>query len=128
MLKTLVVDDNEEFRQTLVEILYKCYPTIKIVEAVSGKEAREKAKILIPNFVFMDIRLPDENGLDVSKHLKYCYPDIDIVVMSSFNLPEYRNAATRLGAIHFLAKDSLSKNICFLLNHRLKQTERNIAY
>ncbi len=121
MLKTLVVDDNEEFRQSLVEILYRCIPTIEIAEAACGKDARQKIKTFTPNLVFMDIRLPDENGLVISKQLKFHYPAIDIVVMSSFDLPEYRSAAVKIGAKYFLAKDSLSENVSALLNNILRQ-------
>ena len=121
MLKVLVVDDNEEFRQSLVEILYSCHPTIEIAEAICGKDAKQKIKTFTPNMVFMDIRLPDENGLVISKQLKYHYPAIDFVVMSSFDLPEYRSAAVKIGAKHFLAKDSLSEGVSALLNNILRQ-------
>jgi DNA-binding NarL/FixJ family response regulator len=122
MLKTLVVDDNEDFRHSLVEILYKCCPAIEISEAECGEDARQKVKLSTPNLIFMDIRLPDENGLQMSKQFTSYYPDIDIVVMSSFDLPEYRNAAQRMGAKYFLAKESLFDDISFLFNNVLKQT------
>jgi DNA-binding NarL/FixJ family response regulator len=111
MLKTLIVDDNKDFRQSLVEILCKRFPNMVITQAACGKDARQKMHIDMPNLIFMDIRLPDGNGLDICKKIKIRYPEIDIVVMSSFNLPEYRNAAVKTGAIYFLAKESLCESI-----------------
>ena len=63
----------------------------------------------------------------ISKQLKYHYPAIDIVVMSSFDLPEYRNAAVKIGAKYFLAKDSLHEGVSiFLLNNILRQDYRKL--
>jgi DNA-binding NarL/FixJ family response regulator len=126
MLKTLVVDDNDEFRRSLVEILYRYFPAIDVVEAVCGRDARQKMKTFIPNLVFMDIRLPDENGLVIGKQFKSHYPAIDIVVMSSFDLPEYRNAAVKMGAKYFLAKESLSEDIYYLLKNIMGQTHSKL--
>ena len=126
MLKTLVVDDNEEFRQSLVEKLCRCVPAIVIAEADCGKDARQKIRTFTPNLVFMDIRLPDENGLVISEQLKFHYPTIDIVVMSSFDLPEYRNAAVKIGAKYFLAKDSLHEGVSILLNNILQQAHEKL--
>jgi DNA-binding NarL/FixJ family response regulator len=121
MLKTLIVDDNKEFRQSLVEILCERSPNMVVTQADCGKDARQKMNIETPDIIFMDIRLPDGNGLEVCKQIKIRYPDIDIVVMSSFNLPEYRNAAVKTGAIYFLAKESLCESIRHLFNNVLTQ-------
>jgi len=116
MLKTLVVDDNDDFRRSLVELLCRSMPEMEVAEAVCGREARQKVKSLTPNLLFMDIRLPDENGFEISKQLKNRYPGMDIVLMSSFDMPEYRNAAEKLGAKYFLAKGMLTENIRLLLD------------
>jgi DNA-binding NarL/FixJ family response regulator len=121
MLKTLVVDDSEDFRQSLVEELYKRFPYMVITQAICGQDAKQKMNTATPDLIFMDIRLPDGNGLEVCKQIKIRYPDIDIVVMSSFNLPEYRNAAVKTGAIYFLAKETLCDSIHHLFNNVLSQ-------
>lgn len=119
MFKTLIVDDNEDFRQSLIELLSKRYPAMDISQATCGKEARKTMERLTPHLIFMDIRLPDENGLEVSKQIKFLNPNIDLVIMSSFDIPEYRNAAEKSGAIYFLAKETLSHSIYDLFNNVL---------
>jgi DNA-binding NarL/FixJ family response regulator len=119
MFKTLIVDDNEDFRHSLIELLSKHYPAMDITQASCGKEARKTMERLTPHLIFMDIRLPDENGLEVSKQIKFLNPNIDLVIMSSFDIPEYRNAAERSGAIYFLAKETLSHSIYDLFNNVL---------
>ncbi|HSB05861.1 MAG TPA: response regulator [Thermodesulfobacteriota bacterium] len=56
--------------------------------------------------VFMDIRLPGENGLEITKNIKKNYPDIIIVILTSYDLPEYRQAGRESMADYFVPKDS----------------------
>ncbi|MGZ3539371.1 MAG: response regulator, partial [Thermodesulfobacteriota bacterium] len=56
--------------------------------------------------VFMDIRLPGENGLELTKKIKQNYPDIIIVILTSYDLPEYRQAALKRLADCFVPKGS----------------------
>jgi len=54
----------------------------------------------------MDIKLPGENGFDVTRRIKALYPDIKVVILTSHDFPEYREAARAYGAYHFLSKGS----------------------
>ena len=55
----------------------------------------------------MDIQLPGENGLSLTQKIKARYPHIIIVVITTYDIPEYREAAFQYGADRFLPKDSL---------------------
>ena len=57
---------------------------------------------------FMDIRLPGESGLQVTQRIKTNYPDTKVIILTAYDVPEYREAATQCGASCFLAKDSLN--------------------
>jgi len=52
----------------------------------------------------MDIRLPGENGLELTKKIKKNYPDITVVIVTSYDLPEYREAARESMADYFVPK------------------------
>jgi len=52
----------------------------------------------------MDIRLPGENGLELTKRIKMNYPDIIMVILTSYALPEYRQAARESMADYFVPK------------------------
>ena len=75
-------------------------------EAVDAKEALQKVDALSPNLMFIDIRLPGENGLELTKKIKTRYPKIIIIILTSYDLPEYREAAHQYRANYFLSKGS----------------------
>ena len=56
----------------------------------------------------MDIRLPGENGLQLTKRIKTGYPDTKVVILTSYDSLEYREAAIRCGANCFISKDSMN--------------------
>ena len=102
--KTLVVEDSLVFRQTLVDILTTKFPRMILEEAVDGKEALQKVSDFLPNLIFMDIKLPGENGLQLTRKIKKNYPQIKIIILTSYDLPEYREASSQYGADYFLVK------------------------
>jgi len=125
VFKTLIVEDSIFFRQFLKETLHAEFPNIEISEAVDGEEALQKVQNLLPHLVFMDIRLPGESGLEITRKIKTQYPDISVIILTSYDLPEYREAAKKYQANHFLSKGSTTKeNILTLVKSIL--SERNI--
>jgi CheY-like chemotaxis protein len=104
MFNTLLVEDNVTYRQALADVLLWHFPLIDVDEANDGWEALRKVEYRRPNLIFMDIHLPGENGLDVTKEIKRIYEDIVIVILSTNNQPEYRQQAFRHGADDFISK------------------------
>ena len=106
MLPVLIVEDNPTFRLSLKELLLDEFPYFEIAEATDGKEALQKIETLHPRLIFMDIRLPGENGLHLTQKIKALYPETVVIVVTSYDLPEYREAAKRARANHFITKGS----------------------
>ncbi len=79
---------------------------MEIEEAGDADEALEKVKGFYPQLILMDIRLPKGNGLDLTRMIKRDYPDIKIVILTNYDLPEYREAASQAGASDYLCKGS----------------------
>jgi CheY-like chemotaxis protein len=104
MFNTLLVEDNADFRHALSDILLSCFPLMGVDEAGDGDEALGKVECQRPDLIFMDIQLPGENGLEVTRQIKLMYADIVIVILTSCGLPEYRQQAFRNGADCFLSK------------------------
>jgi DNA-binding NarL/FixJ family response regulator len=104
--RTLLVEDNAAFRQTLLDILSAQFPSIVIEEAADGKEAFQKIESSLPNLIFMDIKLPGENGLQLTQKIKAKHPEVIIIMLTSYDLPEYREAAYQYGANYFIVKGS----------------------
>jgi len=57
MLRTLIIEDNVNFRNTFMDALGKRFPSMVLDVAVNGAEAMEKVKSFHPDVIFMDIRL-----------------------------------------------------------------------
>ena len=108
MFNTLLVEDSIDFREILKSVINEHFPAIHIDEAGDGDMAVKKVNILTPDLVFMDIKLPDGNGILLTKYIKTRFHNIVIVMLSSYDIPEYRQAAFRNGADCFIAKDSVS--------------------
>ncbi len=108
MFKTMLVEDNAIFRESLRDSLRLQFPSMQIVETGDGREALERIDSLSPNLIFMDIRLPGQNGLELTEKIKKLYPEITIIILTNYDLPEYREAAARFNADHFFSKDSMT--------------------
>ncbi len=107
MLRVLLVEDNHVFRKAFKENLSQHFPTLLIDEAENGDEALQKINAAPPHLIFMDIRLPGMNGLQLTQEIKKDFPDIRIDILTGYDLPEYREAAFNSGAEHFFVKESL---------------------
>lgn len=109
MFRTLIVEDSFIFRKLLKETLLSRFPSMDIVEAIDGNEALQKIETPPPDLIFIDIKLPGESGLELTKKIKALYPDVNIIILTSYDLPEYRDAAYRNKANYFLSKGSSTK-------------------
>lgn len=105
--KIMIVDDNDFFRETLKITLQRYFPKGVIKEG-DGHEAMENVGDFMPDLIFMDVQLDGDNGLALTRKIKASYPNIIVVILTTFDIPEYREAATEYGADRFLAKSSLN--------------------
>ena len=104
--RTLIVEDNPLFRQTILDILRNQFPLMILQEAADGKTALQKIEEDMPDLIFMDIKLPGENGLHLTEHIKRKHPQVVVAVLTSYDWPEYREAAFKFGANYFIMKGS----------------------
>lgn len=95
MFRTLVVEDNAGFRDSLITLLGGHFSTMVFEKASSGEEALNKLYQFPPQLVFVDIRLPGQNGLQLSKTLRSKYKNAVIVILTNLDGPEYRQAANQ---------------------------------
>lgn len=109
MRRVLIVEDSTIFRTLLKETLQPRFPAMQILEAGDGEVAMEKIASQLPDLIFMDVKLPGENGLDLTTKIKAKYPDVIVIILTSYDTPEYREAAVKAKADHFLAKGSSTK-------------------
>ena len=107
-IRVLVADDQDIVRTGLRMIL-DAQPGIEVVgEARNGREALELARTLRPDVCLFDIRMPELDGIEVTRLL--AGPDVvdplAVVVITTFDLDEYVHGALKAGARGFLLKDA----------------------
>jgi len=100
----LIVEDHQDFRESLKEVLGGRLPRAEVYEAKEGNEVLPMIEAHPPHLIFMDINIPGQNGLELTRQVKRDFPQIVVVILTSYDLPEYREAAYRFGANYFLAK------------------------
>ncbi len=123
MKRILIVEDNAYFMQFLKETLQTRLPSTDIFEAANGEQALERIGTLSPDTVFTDLRLPGASGLELTQKIKAGYPNTIVVIITNYDLPEYREAAYQAGADHFLSKDSFLKMINSITSNRQPEQE-----
>lgn len=111
----MVVEDSPSFREIIKFNLRDQFPSMDIVEAGNGVEAFRKIDSGPPNLIFMDIGLPGENGLELTGKIKADHPEVIVIILTSHDTPEYREAAIRYKADYFFSKEALLNDGVFTL-------------
>lgn len=106
MFTILIVEGSPAFRRSLKDIIGFRFPGVRIREAADAEEALPMVHANPPDLIFTDVSLPGENGFELTKEVKRRHPKVHVVVLSSHDLDEYREAADEHGADHFFAKGS----------------------
>lgn len=106
MISIVVADDQELVRDGLAAILESEDDFTVIGTAADGAEAIRLVRRLEPDVVLMDIRMPDVDGIEATRHLVSAGVATRIVVLTTFAADEHVLAALRAGASGFLLKDA----------------------
>jgi DNA-binding NarL/FixJ family response regulator len=105
--RALIVDDSTTLRRYIVDLLVSAPGVHVIGEAASGSEALTMARELNPDLVLMDVRMPGTNGLETTVQLKREMPHVQVIILTTYDLPEYREAARMSGASGYVVKRAL---------------------
>ncbi|HSR11811.1 MAG TPA: response regulator transcription factor [Thermodesulfobacteriota bacterium] len=109
----LVVEDNAIFRKLVRESLEGEFPFLEVCEASGGEEAIHQCGTCMPDLIFMDIDLGDESGFSVIREIRARYPDVPIAILTSFELPEYKDLARSYNIDHFVVKGAAAAEDIF---------------
>jgi len=101
-LRLLIVDDQRRTRQSLRALLATEFPLVRMLEAESGIEALKRVEDWLPDIVLMDARMPDLDGIEVTRGIKRRTPHVKVIVLSMF--AEYHAASLEAGADAFISK------------------------
>lgn len=111
MIKILLADDQDILTEGL-KLILGAEEDIEIVgTADNGKKAYELCRIKKPHLVLMDIQMPEVNGVEATAMIKKDFPQIKIIVLTTFNDDEYIYDALKNGASGYLLKDTSTAEI-----------------
>ena len=106
MIKLLLADDQDILTEGL-KLLLGAEEDIEIVgTANNGKKAYDLCRIRKPDLVLMDIQMPEVNGVEATAMIKKEFPQIKIIVLTTFNDDEYIFDALKNGASGYMLKDA----------------------
>ena len=102
----LIADDQQLFADGLKVVIESRAPQFKVVGiAGSGKQAVSMAAELRPDVVLMDVRMPEMDGVAATRIIHDKYPDIKILILTTFDDDEYVEFSLQNGAIGYLLKN-----------------------
>lgn len=104
MIKVLIADDQELIRESL-KIILDVNADIKVVGvAENGRKVLDLLKKTSPDIILMDIRMPELDGVQCTKAVKEKFPDVKIIILTTFDDDEYVFYALKYGASGYLLK------------------------
>ncbi|MBQ8291138.1 MAG: response regulator transcription factor [Clostridia bacterium] len=104
-IRVMVTDDQAELAAELKQVLETDTELEVVGIALDGFEAFEKMPSLQPDVVLMDIRMPNMNGVVATQRIKSEYPDVKIIILTTFDDSDYILNAINNGASGYLLKD-----------------------
>lgn len=105
MTRVLLADDQALVRSGF-RLILELEDDIEVVgEAADGAEALRLARELEPDVVVLDIRMPELDGIEVTRRLQHAGSRARVLILTTFDLNEYVYEAMRAGASGFLLKD-----------------------
>lgn len=104
MIRVLIADDQELIRQSLSFVLDAQADIAMVGTASNGREAIELVRKEKPDVVLMDIRMPEVDGVECTRLIKAAYPQIKVIILTTFDDDEYVFGALRYGASGYLLK------------------------
>lgn len=110
-IKVLLVDDHQIVRDGIFALLIKEHDIEIVGEASNGDELFEKLQFIKPDIIILDISLPKMSGIEIAGILDKDFPQIRIIVFSSYTDEETIFKSIRAGAKGFLPKDSMREDL-----------------
>jgi DNA-binding NarL/FixJ family response regulator len=111
MARILIADDHQRVRKALRALL-ECRADWQVVgEAANGREAVEKAELLQPDLVILDITMPEMDGLTAARQIRRSANKVEVLILSYNNSSEMIRQAFDAGAHSFVLKTDLGYDL-----------------
>lgn len=105
MIKLIITDDHRMFRESIHKILTTDKIAEVVAEASNGKEFLDLLELHKPDLCLMDISMPEMDGIEATRRAIKKFPDLKILVLSSFGDDKYYFSMVEAGAKGFILKN-----------------------
>ncbi len=112
--KLLVIDDEERLRKLLTRILQ--LEDYEVLEAATAREGLRRLENEVVDVVISDVKLPDINGIELTKTIKAAYPAIEIIVLTAYGTINDGVTAIKNGAFDYITKGDDNEKIIPLVS------------
>ncbi len=109
----LIVDDHPLFREGLKAIIDRDGRFEVVGEAGNGREGLRMARKLQPNLMLVDISLPDQSGIQLTRKIRTLLPETRILIVSVHSKIDYIAEAFKVGATGYVVKESASERLLY---------------
>ena len=103
-IRVLIVDDDDLMRAGLRGVLASDDAIELGGEADDGRAAAYRTRLLRPDVVLMDVRMPDLDGISATREVLAAFPEVRVVILTTFEQDDYIFGALSAGASGFLLK------------------------
>jgi len=116
----LLVDDQAAFRRAAARVLARM-PDFQVVgEVETGEASVTAARELQPDLVLMDLKMPRMNGIQATKAIREKFPDVRVLVLTTYHADEWVLNAIRSGAAGYLLKDTPQEDLVKAITNTVK--------
>ena len=110
-IRVLIVDDHTVVRDGLSAMLEHQEDITVVGEAENGVAGVEQADRLLPDVVLMDLRMPELDGVGAMRRIREDHPEVNFLVLTTFDTDDYIYDAIEAGAKGFLLKDASREDL-----------------
>lgn len=103
-MKVLIVEDSQPMRHLIASIVGDL---AEVLECEDGGQALSMYEQHRPNWVLMDVRMKDMNGIEATRSIISKYPDAQVMIVTNYDDNRLRKSSCRAGACGYVLKDDL---------------------
>ena len=110
-MKILIVDDHALVRRGMGHVVRECFAQAKVIEAGNAAEALHVMGADDVDVALVDVRMPDSDGLELLHEMKQRWPDVPVIMLTSFDHAHYVRRALAEGAAGYMLKDATPEDL-----------------
>ena len=123
-IRILLIDDHRHIHQIVEKLLENVNDIVIVGQGNNGREAIQLCEQLQPDLILMDVVMPVIDGVQATKYINEKFPDVKILVLSSFQDHESVHTMLHYGAVGYLTKGELATQLVSTIPHNLSRELR----